>query len=60
MSTTTQAPASDATDQDAFLARLREFVGLEATPTRYAQDAVNQAMIWHFVEAMGDEDAEKA
>ncbi|MFD6663528.1 bifunctional MaoC family dehydratase N-terminal/OB-fold nucleic acid binding domain-containing protein [Micromonospora chalcea] len=55
MSTTTQAPALDATDQDAFLARLREFVGLEATPTRYAQDAVNQAMIRHFVEAMGDE-----
>ncbi|MEU9507405.1 MaoC family dehydratase N-terminal domain-containing protein [Micromonospora sp. NPDC048170] len=55
MSSTTQIPAPDATDDEAFLARLREFVGLEATPTRYAQDAVNQAMIRHFVEAMGDE-----
>ncbi|MFY1594618.1 bifunctional MaoC family dehydratase N-terminal/OB-fold nucleic acid binding domain-containing protein [Micromonospora sp. WMMD737] len=54
MSTTTRTPAA-ATDEDAFLARLREFVGLEATPTRHAQDAVNQAMIRHFVEAMGDE-----
>ncbi|MEU4565434.1 MaoC family dehydratase N-terminal domain-containing protein [Micromonospora sp. NPDC023956] len=55
MSTTTRPPAPDATDEQAFLDRLREFVGLEATPTRYAQDAVNQAMIRHFVEAMDDE-----
>ncbi|MEV0564968.1 MaoC family dehydratase N-terminal domain-containing protein [Dactylosporangium sp. NPDC050588] len=57
MSTTTQtpAPAPGTTDEEAFLARLLEFRGLEATPTRYAQDAVNQAMIRHFVEAMGDE-----
>lgn len=43
------------TDDERFLAQLRDFVGQEATPTRYAQDAVNQAMIRHFVEAMGDE-----
>ncbi|WP_246127479.1 bifunctional MaoC family dehydratase N-terminal/OB-fold nucleic acid binding domain-containing protein [Amycolatopsis rhizosphaerae] len=50
----TAIPA-EAADGDAFLARLREFVGIEATPTRYAQDAVNQPMIRHFVEALGDE-----
>lgn len=55
MSTTTQTAASGTTDEETFLARLLEFRGLEATPTRYAQDAVNQAMIRHFVEAMGDE-----
>ncbi len=55
MSTTVQSSAPGSTDEEAFLARLLEFRGLEATPTRYAQDAVNQAMIRHFVEAMGDE-----
>ena len=47
--------APDTAGEEAFLARLLEFRGLEATPTRHAQDAVNQAMIRHFVEAMGDE-----
>lgn len=58
LGTTSAATASAtpaATDDERFLARLREFVGQEATPTRHAQDAVNQAMIRHFVEAMGDE-----
>jgi uncharacterized protein len=34
---------------------LREFVGLEAGPPRQAPDPVNQPMIRHFAEAMGDE-----
>jgi len=33
---------------------LREFVGLDAGPPRQAPDPVNQPMIRHFVEAMGD------
>jgi uncharacterized protein len=33
---------------------LREFVGLDAGPPRHAPDPVNQPMIRHFVEAMGD------
>lgn len=41
--------------EDEFFGRLQEFVGQEATPVRHGQDAVNQAMIRHFVEAMGDE-----
>lgn len=51
---TVQAPAGVAADE-AFLARLREFVGQEATPVRIAQEPVNRPMIRHFVEAMGDE-----
>jgi 3-oxo-4,17-pregnadiene-20-carboxyl-CoA hydratase alpha subunit len=34
---------------------LREFVGLDAGPPRQAPDPVNQPMIRHFVEAMGDD-----
>lgn len=45
----------DAADADEFLARLRAYVGQQATSVRHAQDAVNPAMIRHFVEAMGDE-----
>jgi acyl dehydratase len=41
--------------EEAFLARLREFIGQEATPVRVAQEPVNRPMIRHFVEAMGDE-----
>ena len=33
---------------------LREFVGLDAGPPRQAPDPVNQPMIRHFAEAMGD------
>jgi uncharacterized protein len=51
---TLQAPAEPDSDE-AFLARLREFVGQEATPVRIAQEPVNRPMIRHFVEAMGDE-----
>ncbi|MGJ3507619.1 bifunctional MaoC family dehydratase N-terminal/OB-fold nucleic acid binding domain-containing protein [Enemella sp. A6] len=36
-------------------ARLQAFVGHQVTPRRKGQDAVNQAMIRHWVEAMGDE-----
>lgn len=43
------------TDGNDFYQRLREFVGQQAGPARIAQDPVNQPMIRHFVEAMGDE-----
>jgi len=42
-------------DEQEFYQRLREFVGQSAGPARVAQDPVNQPMIRHFVEAMGDE-----
>jgi uncharacterized OB-fold protein/acyl dehydratase len=49
------ATTTDATDKAAFLARLKEFEGREiGTPERGA-DAVNQPMIRHWVEAVGDE-----
>lgn len=44
---------SDA-DKEAFLARLREFEGME-TSSEVGADPVNQPMIRHWVEAMGDE-----
>lgn len=43
------------TDEQNFYQRLQEFVGQSAGPARRAQDPVNQPMIRHFVEAMGDE-----
>jgi uncharacterized OB-fold protein/acyl dehydratase len=46
---------TDTARDEAFLARLREFVGREATPVRRALEPVNRAMIRHFVEATGDE-----
>lgn len=46
-------PAGPAAAPDLYEA-LREFVGLEAGPPRQAPDPVNQPMIRHFVEAMGD------
>ena len=42
------------TDKQEFLARLKEFEGVEIG-TQDGADAVNQAMIRHWVEAMGDE-----
>jgi 3-oxo-4,17-pregnadiene-20-carboxyl-CoA hydratase alpha subunit len=41
-------------DDQAFLAKLKEFEGVEIG-TQDGADAVNQAMIRHWVEAMGDE-----
>ncbi|WP_051265501.1 bifunctional MaoC family dehydratase N-terminal/OB-fold nucleic acid binding domain-containing protein [Nakamurella lactea] len=55
MSATTQQRPAAGPDAEEFLTQLRTFVGQQATPVRYAQDAVNPAMIRHFVEAMGDE-----
>jgi acyl dehydratase len=52
-----QSATGDVTDTsgDAFLARLKGYEGRAAgTPTE-GPDAVNQAMIRHWVEAMGDE-----
>jgi uncharacterized OB-fold protein/acyl dehydratase len=42
------------TDQQEFLAKLKEFEGVEMG-TQIGADPVNQAMIRHWVEAMGDE-----
>jgi len=42
------------TDEQAFLAKLKEFEGREIG-TQDGADAVNQAMIRHWVEAMGDQ-----
>ena len=39
---------------DAFLARLKEFEGREVGSPEVGADPVNQAMIRHWVEAMGD------
>jgi uncharacterized OB-fold protein/acyl dehydratase len=51
------AATTDATDTDkaAFAARLKEFEGKEAGAPEVGADAVNQAMIRHWVEAIGDE-----
>jgi uncharacterized OB-fold protein/acyl dehydratase len=40
--------------KEEFEARLREFVGLEIGPPETAEDAVNEAMIRHWCQAMGD------
>ena len=42
-------------DESAFVERLQEFVGMQSGPASNAPDEVNQAMIRHFVEAVGDE-----
>ncbi len=42
------------TDKAAFLKRLRTYVGREAAPPFTARDAVNQAMIRHWCDAVGD------
>ena len=42
-------------DESAFDERLQEFVGRQSGPPSNAPDEVNQAMIRHFVEAVGDE-----
>lgn len=47
--------ASTQEDTDAFLARLRSFEGKPSGPPMEARDDVNQAMIRHWVDAMGDE-----
>ena len=51
---TSQDTAAE-TDADALLARLRAFEGRPSGPPTEARDEVNQAMIRHWVEAMGDE-----
>ena len=51
MSTTTDA----GTDKAAFAARLKEFEGKEAGEPEVGADPVNQPMIRHWVEAVGDE-----
>jgi uncharacterized OB-fold protein/acyl dehydratase len=42
-------------DESVLQARFQEFVGLVSGPPSNAPDEVNQAMIRHFVEAVGDE-----
>jgi uncharacterized OB-fold protein/acyl dehydratase len=49
----TQTNETTDADKEAFLAKLREFEG-EEYGTDVGADAVNQAMIRHWVEAMGD------
>jgi len=49
------APVSGEEDAQAFLARLRAFEGRSVGAPTEGPDAVNQAMIRHWVEAMGDE-----
>ena len=49
------APAPDDVDTDAYQARLKAFEGRSAGAATEGPDAVNQAMIRHWVEAMGDE-----
>ena len=51
MATTTDAD----TDKAAFAARLKEFEGKEAGEPEVGADPVNQPMIRHWVEAVGDE-----
>ena len=50
-------PASSAAPQDAeaLLAKLRAFEGMASGPPLEARDDVNQAMIRHWVDAMGDD-----
>ncbi|MGA2519756.1 MAG: bifunctional MaoC family dehydratase N-terminal/OB-fold nucleic acid binding domain-containing protein [Acidimicrobiales bacterium] len=42
-------------DPEAFLARLRAFEGMPSGPPTEARDPVNQAMIRHWIDAMGDD-----
>lgn len=50
----TQSETKSENDKAAFLQRLRSYVGREAKPASAARDAVNQAMIRHWCDAMGD------
>ncbi len=43
------------TDAEALLAKLRAFEGMPSGPPMEARDEVNQAMIRHWIDAMGDE-----
>lgn len=43
------------TDKQAFVAKLKSFEGKEAGPAERGPDAVNQAMIRHWIEAIGDD-----
>ena len=54
MATTTDA-GTDNTAKAAFAARLKEFEGKEAGEPEQGADPVNQPMIRHWVEAVGDE-----
>jgi 3-oxo-4,17-pregnadiene-20-carboxyl-CoA hydratase alpha subunit len=54
MATTTDA-GTDNTDKAAFAARLKEFEGKQAGEPEHGADPVNQPMIRHWVEAVGDE-----
>jgi acyl dehydratase len=49
------APAPDPADDESYLTRLKAFEGRPAGAPTEGPDAVNQAMIRHWVEAMGDE-----
>jgi uncharacterized OB-fold protein/acyl dehydratase len=51
---TTTADATD-TDKQAFLAQLKSFEGKEAGPPELGPDPVNQPMIRHWIEAIGDD-----
>jgi uncharacterized OB-fold protein/acyl dehydratase len=51
---TTDAPEQGDAEKAAFLAKLREFEGIQVGSER-GPDPVNQPMIRHWVEAMGDE-----
>jgi acyl dehydratase len=55
VSATQPAEAAEAVDAGVYLARLRAFEGASAGEPTQGPDAVNQAMIRHWVEAMGDE-----
>jgi uncharacterized OB-fold protein/acyl dehydratase len=52
MATTTETTD---TDKASFLARLKEFEGRQVGPPQRGADPVNQPMIRHWVEAIGDE-----
>jgi len=54
VATTTDA-GTDNTDKAAFAARLKEFEGKEAGEAEQGADPVNQPMIRHWVEAVGDD-----
>jgi uncharacterized OB-fold protein/acyl dehydratase len=47
--------ATGSGDAEALLAKLRAFVGMPSGPPMEARDEVNQAMIRHWVEAIGDQ-----
>ncbi|HTT87873.1 MAG TPA: MaoC family dehydratase N-terminal domain-containing protein, partial [Acidimicrobiales bacterium] len=50
-----RAPAAAADDAGEFLARLRAFEGQPSGPAMEGRDDVNQAMIRHWVDAVGDD-----